>query len=207
MNSNSEKLPTANSDQGLNTVKSIPIEKVSDAMDCLEIVRTAHAGRGLKATKYIPAGSILFIAPTIRVPRDQYIDHCQHTVFEDYLFVGKSGDLHLALAWGSIFNHSATPNVLWQLNERDGVDEITYTAFRPLLAGDDACISYGKWGEQFEPKEEDKEKEEEERNYGGCGYRSTDINRDDEESDERKQGQSEGGHEHEEDGYLSMLYL
>jgi len=66
----------------------------------LEIFSSAGAGRGLRSRRLIPAGTVLFVAPTIRVPGWQYHQHCMHTVFEEYLFVGKSGDYHLALHLG-----------------------------------------------------------------------------------------------------------
>lgn len=66
----------------------------------LEITMSSEAGRGLRSKQDIPAGTVLFVAPTIRVPAEQYHQHCRHTVFEDYLFVGKTGDYHLALHLG-----------------------------------------------------------------------------------------------------------
>jgi hypothetical protein len=66
----------------------------------LETFMSSNAGRGLRSKQDIPAGTVLFVAPTIRVPAEQYQQHCRHTVFEDYLFVGPSGDYHLALHLG-----------------------------------------------------------------------------------------------------------
>ena len=109
---------------------------------------TPHAGRGLKATASIKQGTLIMIAPTIRVPSAQYHNHCIHTVFEDYLFKGKSGDYHLALAHGSIFNYSAKANVNWILNEK--LNEIKYYAWKTIEDGSDLFINYGRWGQQYE---------------------------------------------------------
>ena len=122
--------------------------------DAVEIVETKYAGRGLVAAKDIEAGKVLFVAPTIRVPRTQYEEHCKFTVFEDYLFIGRSGDAHLALALGSIFNHSKHPNILWNLDEEQ--DKITYKSFYAVKKGEPLTISYGPWGKQYEsPSDED----------------------------------------------------
>jgi len=117
----------------------------------VEIYEAPLAGRGLRASTALAAGQLLFVAPTIRVPAQQYKQHCQFTVFEDYLFVGRSGDLHLALSYGSIFNHESQPNVTWSLDEKR--DEITYKVFMAVQAGTPLSISYGAWGKQFEEKE------------------------------------------------------
>ena len=121
----------------------------------VEIVQTKIAGRGLVASQDISAGTLLFTAPTIRVPQLQYENYCKFTVFEDYLFVGKSGDSHLALSLGSIFNHAKRPNVVWKLDEEK--DEITYTAFVTIKKGDAATISYGSWGRQYEEPSDDED--------------------------------------------------
>ncbi len=131
----------------------------------VEIVDTEKAGRGLIAKFDLDRGQVLFVAPTIRVPKDEYDNHCKFSVFEDYLFHGKSGDYHLCLHLGSIFNHSATPNVNWKLDEKEGT--ITFTQWTPCKAGDDLFINYGAWGHQYEKKVTGEEGENGEEEDGG----------------------------------------
>ena len=122
----------------------------------VSVVSTPFAGRGLIARVNLSPGDLIFIAPTIRVPKQQYLEHATQTVFEDYLFHGRSGDYHLCLHLGSIFNHSARPNVLWQLEEESGDGghgSITFTAFKSIETGESMFISYGAWGQQYEAQE------------------------------------------------------
>jgi len=119
--------------------------------DLLEIRDTEKAGRGLFSRCMIQSQTILFIAPTIRVPGQEYNEHCKFTVFENYLFKGRSGDSHLALHLGSIFNHSKAPNVIWVLDEKR--DEIRFQTFRTIAENEELFISYGAWGKQYEIEE------------------------------------------------------
>lgn len=122
----------------------------------VKLVNTATAGRGLISRIDLQPGDLIFVAPTIRVPKEQYCQHAKKTVFEDYLFHGRSGDYHLCLHLGSIFNHSAAPNVLWTLEEHGLESEegmhgnITFRAFKRIAKGEEMSISYGAWGQQYE---------------------------------------------------------
>lgn len=106
-----------------------------------ECRETQGAGRGLFATRAIPRGTLIHAAHTIVVPREQYEDHCRHTVFEEYLFNLPNGDRALALGDGSLFNHSATPNVDYRHKPESKI--INYFAARDIDAGTELCIFYG----------------------------------------------------------------
>jgi hypothetical protein len=47
--------------------------------------------------------------------------------------------------------------VNWKLDEE--TDSITFTVWRPIKKGGDMYISYGAWGQQYEPESESDEED------------------------------------------------
>jgi hypothetical protein len=80
-------------------------------LDTLFRIEEGSKGRGLFATNTIHPRTVIHIAPCIPVGRDEYESHMRLTVLEHYLFNDKGGDKLLALGYGSLFNHSRSPNV------------------------------------------------------------------------------------------------
>jgi SET domain-containing protein len=62
------------------------------------------------------------------------------TVLEHYLFNDSGGNKLLALGYGSLFNHSRSPNVDYRI----GSDSIVYSSgHKPIPQNEELCISYG----------------------------------------------------------------
>ena len=102
-------------------------------------------GRGLFAvTSDIELGALLHVAPTIVVSLAEYEQHMKYTILEHYLFKDKrSGNMLLALGHGSLFNHSKYPNVDYRIAPDGSCIRYYASSYRPILNGDELCISYG----------------------------------------------------------------
>ena len=120
-------------DKGSQTSKASSCFRVHDAQD--------GRGRGLFATKNLSVGVLIHEAPCLLISRDSYDDHARFTVMEHYLFNCADGDKLLALGYGSLFNHSDSPNVDYRLDKASLT--IRYFAARSIAAGEEMCIYYG----------------------------------------------------------------
>ena len=110
-------------------------------------------GRGVFALELIAKGRVVERAPVLVFPSAEWDAHARHTLLSHYCFrwpprsapepgedVDK-GAFALALGFGSLFNHSARPNVGWVRRASDGV--IEFVALDDIEVGRELLISYG----------------------------------------------------------------
>jgi SET domain-containing protein len=115
-------------------------------------IATGPKGRGLFARCDIPPRTLLHVAPCIPISSKQYQAHMQFTVLEEYLFNDRqTGGKLLALGYGSLFNHSPRPNVIYKVHSDDQTIEYT-SGFQVITQDTELCISYGSnlWFEDAE---------------------------------------------------------
>ncbi|KAK7690340.1 hypothetical protein QCA50_006997 [Cerrena zonata] len=105
------------------------------------IAYTEGKGRGVFASRSIPAQTVVEISPVLLLNKDEYESYGKHTVIAHYTFKWPDGRMALALGLGSLFNHSDRPNVSFNL---DTVSEsIRYTTSRAVPPDEELCIFYG----------------------------------------------------------------
>ena len=123
--------------------ESKKFQKFVDPEAPLFYIDTGPKGRGLFARSDIPPQTLVHVAPCIPITSDQYQVHLQYTVLEEYLFNDrKTGDKLLALGYGSLFNHSRHPNVIYKV--KSDTQSIEYASgFQTITQGTELCISYG----------------------------------------------------------------
>ncbi|KAF2013839.1 protein methyltransferase [Aaosphaeria arxii CBS 175.79] len=124
----------------------IPLLRCADLM----IITDTPKGRGVFASKNIPAKTILDVSPVLVLGQEENVKHIEHTSLYHYTYnwpiVDKDGQKKVAQAvifgLGSMFNHSLQDqNVVW---ERDAERLIvTYRTLHDVKAGEELCISYG----------------------------------------------------------------
>ncbi|WP_235299026.1 SET domain-containing protein-lysine N-methyltransferase [Portibacter marinus] len=66
-------------------------------------------GRSMFTAEKVSKGDIIEACPVILIPEDQK-SNIHHTVLHDYYFIWPEGGIAIALGYGSIYNHSPTPN-------------------------------------------------------------------------------------------------
>jgi SET domain len=116
-------------------------------------------GRGLYAIRDIEPHTTLHVAPTILVKQSEYDQFMRHTILEHYLFNAPAhGDKLMALGYGSLFNHSDTPNTDYRVVKQFRGAEAEYVILyrsgsRPIKSGEELCIYYGSslWFKNDEP--------------------------------------------------------
>ncbi|KAH9999627.1 cytidine deaminase-like protein [Russula compacta] len=98
-------------------------------------------GRGVYASKAMPAYTLLEISPALLFSAEEYEAHGRHTVLDHYTFKWRDGRMALALGLGSLFNHSDSPNVSYTIDT--ATESIRYTTVRAVEADEELCIYYG----------------------------------------------------------------
>ncbi|GAA5976025.1 hypothetical protein JCM5350_000289 [Sporobolomyces pararoseus] len=112
-------------------------------------------GRGVFASQDIPAGQIVEISPVLVLSEKEYrgfdpkseneggeLKGVEASQLRGYVFTwGKNGDMAVALGLGSLFNHSALPNVSYEIKQSEYT--IHYRAAKPIKAGEELFIFYG----------------------------------------------------------------
>lgn len=113
--------------------------KVSVSNYKLSIQHTETMGRGVFANKDFKKGDTLEICPIIFIG-DLVDAHWIGTSLEDYVFEW-NGNLAIALGYGSLYNHSSSPNA--KHSRLIGEQCIHFTASRSIRKGDQIFINYG----------------------------------------------------------------
>lgn len=129
-----------------------------------------------KATRPIPAGTLVDISPVLLFSKEEYEAHGKHTVLDHYTFVWKDGRMALALGLGecqsysleirmhqilmdyrrssgSMFNHSSDrPNVAFSLDRENSA--IKFTTSKRIQPEEELYIFYGPklWFPTGEPE-------------------------------------------------------
>jgi SET domain-containing protein len=99
-------------------------------------------GRGVFAGSPYRRGEVIEVCPVIRLPAGPPADGLEHYVFK----WGVAGDeLAVALGYGSLYNHSPTPNATFATRLARG--EVVLRAARDVTEGEQIVIDY-QWDEE-----------------------------------------------------------
>jgi SET domain-containing protein len=119
----------------------------SDLVEVRRADNRGKGGRGVFAVTDIPADTLLERVPVILLPKNQVFGnsavakrmaHISWYVF-DWEGMTKRDYVALALGYGSIYNHSPTPNARV---ERHAPDILEFYAVRNIAAGEEVFINY-----------------------------------------------------------------
>jgi SET domain-containing protein len=102
-------------------------------------------GRGVFATRDIAEDEEIEHCPVIIVPADEATDVCA-TVLGHYAYGWDDGAIVFALGFGSLYNHAADPNAIYE--EGDDGESIVIRANRSIAAGEEIFIDYTGGGSQ-----------------------------------------------------------
>lgn len=114
----------------------------------VEIRMTDQKGWGCFATSPIFQGEIIEECPLLFFPKEIY-NHIPNFLM-DYIFgfphTNPQEQPTIALGFGSIYNHSNTPNAGWR-HHPDGYKIFQFIARKDIKAGEEICTYYG--GEDY----------------------------------------------------------
>jgi hypothetical protein len=151
-----------------NYVSNLPLP----GLECCFRMGVGEKGRGLFASKDILPNTLIHVAPCIAFSSGEYQEHLKYTVLEHYLFndkcSSKARSKLLALGYGSLFNHSNSPNVSYRVDTLHKT--ITYTSsYKYICKDEELCISYGSklWFEDADPKKNEDDSSDDEQQADG----------------------------------------
>ena len=125
--------------------------------DAIEVKRARGKGRGVFAARAIARGEVIERLPVLVLTLEEYAEGLAHTPLKDYCFAWGTDRVALALGYGSLYNHSYTPNARYE-----DIQPATkaFVALRDIAKGEEVTVNYnGKprsrakvWFDVLEPK-------------------------------------------------------
>lgn len=112
----------------------------------LEVRDVKAKGRGVFARKDFAKGDVIEACPVIVLTEleDQEV---QKTILGKYVYEWEEKTSAMVLGYGSIFNHSYTPNAEYTRDFKKGV--LTYTAIKDIPKGTEIVVNYN--GDPHDP--------------------------------------------------------
>jgi SET domain-containing protein len=105
----------------------------------IEVKRTKGKGRGVFARRAIAKGELIERVPMLVLPVEEFREGLGKTSLANYCFNWKEGTVALALGYGSLYNHSYSPNARYE----DVWPQIKeFTAIRDIEAGEEITVNY-----------------------------------------------------------------
>ena len=116
----------------------------------IEIRRSKGRGRGVFATKFIPQGTIIERVPVIVFPEADLETDEGFSSLCHYVFDWGKGTVAIALGYGSVYNHSFSPNARYDdVGQRSKI----FTALRDIPPGEEITVNYNGEPNNFAPTE------------------------------------------------------
>lgn len=95
---------------------------------------------GMFCTEDISKGSVIEICPVILIPPQQARSIVQGHILYEYYFEWKKDTIALALGYGSLYNHAAKPNALFEIEIAD--EQIIFRAAKKIKSGEEITVDY-----------------------------------------------------------------
>ena len=109
----------------------------------LEVRSDPKKGRGVFAVSRLACGEIIETAPVILIPAAEW-PHIEPTVLAFYIYnfgpTAEEEHAAIALGYGSLYNHSYTPNAKYTKNWDEQV--IRFVALSDIEPGEEITINY-----------------------------------------------------------------
>jgi len=100
-----------------------------------------NAGRGVFAKEDIKKNELIEICPVILAPKSDYSNLAQSLFTTYFFYFGRKKDqMAIALGFGSIYNHSYTPNAKYKINVKDKT--IRFSAIENIKKGEEITFNY-----------------------------------------------------------------
>jgi SET domain-containing protein len=118
------------------------------ASDYIEVKRISGKGRGVFARRHIEADTVFEKVPVIVMPAEEVLESTESSVLANYVFDWGKETVALALGYGSMYNHSYTPNARY---DDEGRQTKLFTALRDIDAGEEITVNYNGHEEDLTP--------------------------------------------------------
>lgn len=114
----------------------------------IEVRRIPGKGRGVFAREFIASGTVFERAPVLVMPAHEVLGTTEDTLLSHYLFEWGKKTVALALGYGSLYNHSYSPNARY---EDEGRQMKSYVAVRNIEIGEEITINYNGAEDAIDP--------------------------------------------------------
>lgn len=105
-----------------------------------DIKRVPNKGLGVFAAKHFEPGEIIEACPQISLTPTER-KHVEKTILGHYVYPWRSTrSAALVLGYGSLINHSFTPNADWKQNFK--TSRMVYRAIKPINKGEEITVNY-----------------------------------------------------------------
>ena len=111
---------------------------------------TKLKGRGVFAQKRFVKGEVIERAPVIVIPAEQ-VQLVAQTLLHYYYYYWENQTVALALALGSLINHSYQPNAIYVKKFAEQVLE--FVAYRDIEEGEEITVNYNGSPDDVSPVE------------------------------------------------------
>ena len=91
-------------------------------------------------TEDIQCDSVIEICPIIVIPGEQAREIVRGYVLYEYYFEWKKESIAIALGYGSLYNHSAKPNAVFEPDYKGQL--ILFKSLRDIPAGEEILVDY-----------------------------------------------------------------
>ncbi|MDD4497815.1 MAG: SET domain-containing protein, partial [Methanosarcinaceae archaeon] len=98
-------------------------------------------GKGIFAQKHFKKDELIEICPVVVFPPEE-VDTLEHTKLYNYYFAwgSDSREAAIALGYGSLYNHSYTPNAKYEKDFSEGL--LKYVCIREIQQNEEITINY-----------------------------------------------------------------
>lgn len=100
-----------------------------------------NAGRGVYAKDNIKKGEIIERAPFIEVPKEDTSNLKESILVTYFFYFGRNKNrIALALGFGSLYNHSYEPNMIYRIKAEKKI--IEFIALKDIKKGEEITFNY-----------------------------------------------------------------
>jgi uncharacterized protein len=114
------------------------------------IKESGKKGKGIFTRDAIKKNTVIEVAPVLVLPEKErkWIDK---SVLYDYYFLwgDDSKQTAICLGYGSLYNHSYSPNVIYEADYENGT--ITFITLRNIKAGEELLVNYNYETDEKKP--------------------------------------------------------
>lgn len=117
----------------------------------ISLERLPGKGLAVIATKNFKTGELIEACPVLSLTPTER-KHCEKTLLNHYIYPWRSTrSAAVVLGYGSIVNHSYTPNADWKQNFK--TKRMVYRAIKPIKKGEEVTVNYNGEPDDMTPIE------------------------------------------------------
>ena len=106
--------------------------------DLVCVRKVKGKGRGVFARCAIARGAVVERVPVVIIPIKELVDGWANPALNKYFYVWSRTTVAVSLGYGSLYNHSYTPNADYEHGDK----VLVYRALRDIAAGEEITVNY-----------------------------------------------------------------